>query len=96
MGSYRLTDEAEADLIRIHQSPVGACVTMARNKQIGILPRFLTASNSWPNNRSCTRSPISKGFRRSACVAQTACTTASTMAVGTMAIIGRQDAEQWL
>ncbi len=95
MESYRLTDEAEADLIRIHQWGV-------RNHGEAQADRYYNAF--FERFEQLAKQPllypvvdnIRKGYRRCVCGADSIYYRINGETVEIMAIIGQQDANEWL
>ena len=95
MGTYRLSNEAEADLIRIHQWGVrnfGEAQAdryyhafFERFEQLAEQPLLYPAVDN-----------IRKGYRRCVCGTDSIYYRIHGETVEIMAIIGRQDEDEWL
>ncbi|MCP4286095.1 MAG: type II toxin-antitoxin system RelE/ParE family toxin [Gammaproteobacteria bacterium] len=94
MGNYKLRDEAEADLIRIHQWGVRHhgeeqadryfAAFFDHFEQIAERPLLYPVSD------------IREGYRRSVCGKDSIFYRIDGETVEIMAVIGQQDADQWL
>lgn len=95
MGSYRLTEEAEADLIRIHQWGVRTHgEAQADAYYFQFFERFERLAEQpllYP-----VVDDIRKGYRRSVCGTDSIYYRFEGETVEIMAIIGQQDADEWL
>ena len=95
MGNYRLTEEAEADLIRIHQWGVrthGEAQADAYFFQL--IERFDKLSEQpllYP-----AVDDIREGYRRSVCGTDSIYYCIEGQTVEIMAVIGQQDVDEWL
>jgi len=95
MGSYRLTEEAEADLIRIHQWGVrthGEAQADAYFFQL--IERFDKLAEQpllYP-----AVDDIREGYRRSVCGTDSIYYRIEGQTVEIMAVIGQQDVDEWL
>ena len=95
MGSYKLTEDAQADLIRIHQHGVRVhgevqadryyAVFFDRFEQLAEQPYLYQAADE-----------IRKGYRQSVCGTDTIYYRVVNGVVEIMAILGRQDRGEWL
>lgn len=94
MGSYKLTDEAEADLIRIHQWGVRHHGEEQADRYFAAFFEHFEELAEQPLLYSVT--DIREGYRRSVCGSDSVYYRINDGRVEVMAIIGRQDAEQWL
>lgn len=95
MGNYKLTQEAEADLIRIHQwGVVTHGEAQADNYYWQLLKRFEELANS-PQLYTCV-DDIRKGYRRSVCGSDSIYYRIVDDTVEIIRILGRQDLDDWL
>ena len=94
MGNYKLSDEAEADVIRIHQWGV-------RNHGVEQADQYFAAFFDHFEQLAdqpllYAVSDIREGYRRSLCGKDSVFYRTDGETVEIMAIIGRQDADEWL
>ena len=94
MGSYRLTDEAEADLIRIHQWGVRRHGEEQADRYFAAFFDHFKKLAEQPLLYSVTN--IREGYRRSVCGSDSVYYQIQDGNVEVMAIIRSQDADQWL
>jgi len=94
MGSYKLSDEAEADLIRIHQWGVRQHGEEQADRYFAAFFDHFEQLAEQPLLYSMT--DIREGYRRSVCGSDSVYYRINGGVVEVMAIIGRQDTEQWL
>jgi len=95
MGSYKLSEDAKADLIRIHQHGIRRYgeaqgdkyyyALFDRFEQLAEQPLLYQAVDEYR-----------KGYRRSVCGVDSIYYRVDGDTVEIMAIIGRQDADKWL
>lgn len=95
MGSYKLSEDAKADLIRIHQHGIHRhgeaqgdkyyYALFDRFEQLAEQPLLYQAVDEYR-----------KGYRRSVCGVDSIYYRVDGDTVEIMAIIGRQDADKWL
>ncbi len=95
MGRYRLTDEAEADLIRIHQWGVH---THGEAQADAYYFQFFECFEKLAEQPLLYPpvDDIRKGYRRCVCGVDSIYYRIEGETVEIMAIIGQQDARQWL
>ena len=95
MGSYRLSDQADADLARIYQWGVRTHgVEQADAYFLQLIERFQQIADKplmYP-----AADGVRKGYRRSVCGRDSIYYRITEDTVEIMAVIGRQDIEAWL
>jgi len=94
MGTYKLTEEAEVDLIRIHQWGVRNHGEEQADRYFAAFFDHFEQLAEQPLLYSAT--DIRQGYRRSVCGSDSVYYCIKDGAVEIMAIIGQQDAEEWL
>lgn len=95
MGSYRLSNEAEKDLIRIHQHGVREFGEIqADNYYAAFFDRFEQLAEQPYMYPSANE--VRAGYRQSVCGVDTIYYRVVDGVVEIMSILGRQDREEWL
>ena len=95
MGIYKLSDEAEADLIRIHQHGVQHYGEQQADQYFRAFFERFEKLTEQPYLYSAV-DHIRKGYRRSVCGADSVYYRIAGDDIEIMAIIGRQDTGEWL
>ncbi len=94
MGNYKLRDEAEADLIRIHQWGVRHHGEEQADRYFAVFFDHFEQLAEQPLLYPV--SDIREGYRRSVCGKDSVFYRIDGETVEIMAVIGQQDADQWL
>jgi toxin ParE1/3/4 len=95
MGNYKLTQDAQADLIRIHQHGVRVHgEAQADDYYFAFFARFEQIAEQPFLYQSCDN--IRKGYRKSICGVDTIYFRVEGDTVEIMNILGRQDRDKWL
>ena len=95
MGRYKLSEEAEADLVRIHQHGMRLYGERQADKYFhAFFERFIELAEQ-PYFYAAVED-VRKGYRRSVCGVDNIYYRINGDDIEIMAVIGRQDTDKWL